>query len=635
MAVPVPVPLLFSLSIHPSAQMRTSEAAASDAFVPSAARDRSLVTDSTVGGTPRTSSPYLRLCLYILGIAMAVGLTPRQAKEYILDPLTAPEPHQESAMVAGTSISHPPSCRYGDARARPSHASPCNSPRRQGRRGDTDAKSKYEYEYDYEYRYKDGYDDDDHVLEHEYEYKYRYPTPPSSKAASPTATTAAATDANGSDRRRGRHHWDVDADGKSRGVDGKGDFARDSKSKSKEPPSPSRLPPSNPYASAGDKPATSLSQPRLRREPTALSLDEAPPPAYSETAGPSDYRLRQPRLSQQPRPPQKSQGHRRYLSVPTTASSSAPRPDSCGPSSSSSSKKHAGNHHHHHQYNQRSRSTNASAAAPFARDLDGPSSHLARYPGDMAHRPLDMIRANVRQADRGPHRHRKRISETDTIDALDTIGGRYHHGGPYDATLVSRNLDKRYSPVAAVQATNMEALRATPRENIIDSLERHVPLQGTSSIPAGDCDMSGNVMRYNEGADLMREPDAEGGAYKRWAGVNYHPDDLKGKGEPSFTIERDLKAGKRRSHLGIIPDGDAIEMQSGVNDKHKDGTIVMERSLSNVPGASSSGTIYGPGPSSATTALGRSRSTGHKLSDGIKRRFGSLRHHKSPAVDEQ
>lgn len=129
-----------------------------------------------------------------------------------------------------------------------------------------------------------------------------------------------------------------------------------------------------------------------------------------------------------------------------------------------------------------------------------------------------MIKQDAKAADR-PYRHRKRISETDTIDALDTIGGPYHHGGPYDATLMSRNLNKKYSPVAAVEHTNQAAIQATPRENIIDSLRRHVPLQGTASIPAGGTDMSGNVMAYEEGADLMREPDAAGGAYKRWDGI--------------------------------------------------------------------------------------------------------------------
>lgn len=140
-----------------------------------------------------------------------------------------------------------------------------------------------------------------------------------------------------------------------------------------------------------------------------------------------------------------------------------------------------------------------------------------RYPGDMSHRPLDVIKRETRTAER---RHKpKQLSETDIIDSLDTIGGAYHHGGPYDATLASRNIKKKYSPVAAVEATNREALRATPQEFIDDSLKSHLPLQGTSLIPNGGTDIRGNVMRYNEGADLMREADAPGGAYKRWDGI--------------------------------------------------------------------------------------------------------------------
>lgn len=138
-----------------------------------------------------------------------------------------------------------------------------------------------------------------------------------------------------------------------------------------------------------------------------------------------------------------------------------------------------------------------------------------RFPGDNSPRPLDLIRNDARAAER-PHRHRKRISDVDQIDALDTIGGAYHHGGPYDATLISRNLNKKYSPVAAVQDSNLETLRATPREYIIDSLERHLPLQGTATVPPGGMDLSGRRMSYEEGPDLMREPDAAGGAYKRW-----------------------------------------------------------------------------------------------------------------------
>ncbi|KAK2595658.1 hypothetical protein QQS21_006631 [Conoideocrella luteorostrata] len=235
------------------------------------------------------------------------------------------------------------------------------------------------------------------------------------------------------------------------------------------------------------------------------------------------------------------------------------------------------------------------------------SSIKERFPGDMSHRPLDMIKREAKAADR-VHRHRKRISETDTIDQLDTIGGAYHHGGPYDATLTSRNLNKKYSPVAAVEESNMKALRATPRENVIDSLTKHVPLQGTATIPAGSTDMSGRVMAYEEGADLMREADAPGGAYKRWDSGVYHPDDLKGKGEPSFSIERDLKKGKGHAHHKSEPNG--YEM----------------RTMSRRRRASQSGEIS----SGNDAGLRRSHSTGKKLSEGLKRRIGSLRRRKSP-----
>lgn len=137
----------------------------------------------------------------------------------------------------------------------------------------------------------------------------------------------------------------------------------------------------------------------------------------------------------------------------------------------------------------------------------------------MSHRPLDVIKKETRTANHAPHLRRKNMPFTDTIDALDTIGGTYHHGGPYDATLASRNVNAKYPPVAAVQDSNMEAIRATPRENIQDSLERHMPLQGTAAIPSGAPDMSGNILNYEEGADLMRESDAAGGAYKRWDGI--------------------------------------------------------------------------------------------------------------------
>ncbi|KAM0329377.1 hypothetical protein ACHAQA_004684 [Verticillium albo-atrum] len=252
----------------------------------------------------------------------------------------------------------------------------------------------------------------------------------------------------------------------------------------------------------------------------------------------------------------------------------------------------------------------------------------------MSHRPLDVIKREQRAADRSPHlRTRRHGPNTDLIDGLDTMGGVYHHGGPYDATLASRNRNKMYSPLDAVKDSNMEALRATPREYVQDSLERHVPLQGTATIPAGHTDLSGKVMSYEEGADLMREPDAAGGAYKRWDGVKYHPDDLKGKGEPSYTYEKDLKEKKRLRHSMNAGPAE-YEMRSGINREHrKNGpAMVRQRSISNAadgrPGPSGSLRPSNSPPAvgfSQSTDIGRSNSSSKRFSEGFKRRFGSLR----------
>lgn len=148
------------------------------------------------------------------------------------------------------------------------------------------------------------------------------------------------------------------------------------------------------------------------------------------------------------------------------------------------------------------------------------SSLGERYPGDMSHRPLLQLRKEAKAADRAPHLKKRHLPGADTVDALDrSMGIAYHHEGPYDATLLARNTNYNSSPVEAVRVSNAEALRATPRENIRDALDRHVPLQGTAVIPPGMAGLDGRPMQYKEGADLMRESDAPGGAYKRWADV--------------------------------------------------------------------------------------------------------------------
>lgn len=162
-------------------------------------------------------------------------------------------------------------------------------------------------------------------------------------------------------------------------------------------------------------------------------------------------------------------------------------------------------------------SSSGEDAAPLRRG----GSLRERFPGDMSHRPLAMLERDYRAADRAPHLHnRERKQPSDPIDLLDHTGPvpevPYHHDGPYDPTMKSRNVNKKYSPVEAVKDTNMEALKATPAEYLKDALDKHVPLQGIAVVPPGKKDMSGRKMKYNEGADLMRERDAPGGPYKRW-----------------------------------------------------------------------------------------------------------------------
>lgn len=153
------------------------------------------------------------------------------------------------------------------------------------------------------------------------------------------------------------------------------------------------------------------------------------------------------------------------------------------------------------------------------------SSLSRRFPGDLSHRPLDIIRKETKKANRSPHLKRNHIPGADIIDQLDaSMGQLYHHEGPYDATLKARNNTKpQYSPLEAVKYTNAEAIKATPNEMIQDSLRKHVPLQGTAVIPPGRRQLSGEIMMYKEGDDLMRDPDAAGGPYKRWDGVVCQP----------------------------------------------------------------------------------------------------------------
>ncbi|UNI23081.1 hypothetical protein JDV02_008920 [Purpureocillium takamizusanense] len=558
----------------------------------------------------------------------------------MLDPLTAPEPSQETGPGSSLVNNH-----HQHRRHRASFFSAARSLKKLSLSTAAPDKDKEDKEGGDDGSKDDargpnaaaakaipGDDDDDHR-----DNSSGYPTPPSS-------------DSEGKDpaRRAARSIGSGIGSGSDRGGSdaGAGLGAAPGIGASAAP----QLHPSNPFSTTTTTPSTAstTTSTSYARSDAHASREISPPlsPQHhrhilDHPASPRGSQHQHQHQHQYPLSPR----HRRNPSVPTAPCSSWP--DKPGPLPPSSL---LVPHHPHpqppHHLHHRNRSSSSVASSNSNSHDNGNSnsnrntttttlqrhrSLRQRYPGDMSHRPLDMLRADARAAERGPHqRHRKRISrDTDTIDALDnTVGGiPYHHGGPYDATLTSRNLDVRYSPVAAVRASNEAALRATPRENIMDSLERHVPLQGTASIPPGARDMSGRVMDYDEGADLMREPDADGGAYKRWPGVQYHPEDYKGKGEPSFTIERDLKARKHGKHLS---EADAFEMYPGANRRT---VAARQRSASNAEheGSSASGNAYGGSGSGSGSGEGlrRNNTTGKRLSDGIKRRFGSLRHKKS------
>ncbi|KAL9599675.1 MAG: hypothetical protein Q9219_003663 [cf. Caloplaca sp. 3 TL-2023] len=225
----------------------------------------------------------------------------------------------------------------------------------------------------------------------------------------------------------------------------------------------------------------------------------------------------------------------------------------------------------------------SSSAAPINR-VRRTSSLSARYQGDRTHRPLEMIARDQKLAHRSPHLRKQQHIGSDSIDKLDIAGGGYHHGGPFDAASLARNQKYKNSPIEAVAGTNAEALKATPEEKIIDSLRKHRPLDGVAVVPPGHTDREGRMYNYQEGTDLMIE---DGGNYKRWDGVvcpnpsspsctsiekstnpphsqqKYLPEDLKGKGEPSYSIEKALKESKHatRDHRRVMSDGQpAYEM---------------------------------------------------------------------------
>ncbi|KAI9842291.1 MAG: hypothetical protein M1837_007361 [Sclerophora amabilis] len=243
------------------------------------------------------------------------------------------------------------------------------------------------------------------------------------------------------------------------------------------------------------------------------------------------------------------------------------------------------------------------------------SSLNERFPGDQSHRPLDMLKHDAKTANRSPHLRKKHQPGKDSIDSLDNVGipgGPYHHDGPFDAALLARNTSHESSPLEALRDSNAEALKATPSHYISDSLTKHRPIDGTAILPPGSSDDSGNQLRYEEGSDLMIE---DGANLRRWPGVSYQPGDIKGEGEPAYSVNKALKDHDLKDHRRMMNDGESgYEMTP---------QAPLRKSTD---GAKSSGTAVAV--HETDDGVNRSGSKGGKVGEGLKKRFGSLRRNK-------
>ncbi|GAB7364437.1 hypothetical protein MBLNU230_g4978t1 [Neophaeotheca triangularis] len=257
------------------------------------------------------------------------------------------------------------------------------------------------------------------------------------------------------------------------------------------------------------------------------------------------------------------------------------------------------------------------------------SSLKERHPGDMSNQPLEILRRDSKKAHRSPHLRKQHQPGADMIDRLDpAIGGAaYHHEGPFDAALLARNTSYKSAPLAAVESSNQEAINATPKEVIKDAIKGHKPLDHVADVPPGQPDQFGRVYDYEEGTDMMREGATTNAGYKRWPGTDYDQDDLAGKGEPAYSLDKALQAHKisdsgemelqDRSHLkkehreagqkGKLDARDPVEI-AGDDGAYADLQHANDRDL----------------PNSSAGGIGRSGS----LKAGLKRRIGSLRHRK-------
>ncbi|KAK6541162.1 hypothetical protein TWF694_008533 [Orbilia ellipsospora] len=206
-------------------------------------------------------------------------------------------------------------------------------------------------------------------------------------------------------------------------------------------------------------------------------------------------------------------------------------------------------HHSHHHSHHHSNSHSGPSRAPHSHRN---SMHRSNGP-----------RAPAKRHSRNEGRNRpnpQRVLAADTIDSLDTSFGifTFHHEGPYDATLSHRNRNPLKSPVQATRFGNEMALKATLPQDIENSLQFGRPLEGVAIFPPGTKVVGGEVLEYDE-YDLNRKD----GNYRRYPGVQYREEDLKGKGIEGYDGDlADKKRKEAKKQQRQSPDNDAAAPRS-------------------------------------------------------------------------
>lgn len=110
-----------------------------------------------------------------------------------------------------------------------------------------------------------------------------------------------------------------------------------------------------------------------------------------------------------------------------------------------------------------------------------------------------------------PRTHRRKISRIPAPDPIDVLGSvldtPYHHDGPFEATLLARQVPGR-APVDALKWSNAQTIIATPAASWRDCFDSHYPLSGVAAYPPG----KGGLGEYEEYDIQQRDGDL--GRYK-------------------------------------------------------------------------------------------------------------------------